>query len=191
MSDFNLLAWRERRRAQRIWHWRVSACVAAVVTCAASWVLQREWDAWLEQYNSRLEQQQQRLHALQVEWEQAALWQTREQQAQQVQADWAHWQPQQWQAWQLLQHLLSVPPRGVQIEKLVWRDQQLSLNGWALSPGHLQAWLSHLQASGLPARDARLQVEAALWSQEQGWAAKRHRFSLNLVTLVSPAQTPP
>jgi len=82
----------------------------------------------------------------------------------------------------MLQHLLSVPPRGVQIDRLVWRDQQLQLNGWTLSDGHLQAWLSLLQAGGLSARDARPRLEDAQWLQSDGLSAKRQRFSLQMST---------
>jgi Tfp pilus assembly protein PilN len=137
---------------------------------------------------SQVAQRQQSLHELQTELEQAPVWQTRQTQAQQVQAAWQPWRAQQWQGWQMLQHLLSVPPRGVQIDRLVWRDQQLQLNGWTLSDGHLQAWLSHLQAGGLAARDARPRLEVAQWLQSEGLSAKRRRFSLSMST---PAQATP
>jgi len=58
----------------------------------------------------------------------------------------------------------------------------LQLNGWTLSEGHLQAWLSHLQAGGLAARDARPRLEEAQWLQSDGLSAKRQRFSLQMST---------
>lgn len=182
MSDFNLHPWRERRRAQRLRHWRFASLSALSLTLAAMWSADRQWEDWLQQHQAQVAQRQQSLHELQTELEQAPVWQTRQTQAQQVQAAWQPWRAQQWQAWQMLQHLLSVPPRGVQIERLVWRDQQLQVNGWTLSEGHLQAWLSLLQAGGLPARDARPRVEEAQWLQSDGLSAKRQRFSLQMST---------
>jgi len=188
MSDFNLHPWRERRRAQRLRHWRFAAVSALSLTLAAVWWLDQQWADWLQQHQSQLAQRQQSLQKLQAELEQVPLWQTRQTQVQQVQAMWQPWRAQQWQGWQLLHHLLSVPPRGVQIERLVWRDQQLQVNGWTLSDGHLQAWLSHLQAGGLAARDARPRLEEAQWLQSEGLSAKRRRFSLSMST---PAQATP
>ncbi len=55
---------------------------------------------------------------------------------------------QQFRAWQCMQQWLSVPPRGIQIERLVWRDQQWQVSGWALSPGHWQNWQTALAVAG-------------------------------------------
>ena len=191
MSNFNLLPWRERRRERRMRHWRLASMTALVFTCVATLALERECSDWLEQHQARLNERRQQLQALQNELTETGLWQTRLQQAGQVQAEWATWQAQQSQAWRLVQHLLSVPPRGVQIERMVWRDQQLALNGWTLSEGHLQAWLSRLQAQGLTARDTRQRVEAAQWSKDEGLAAKRHPFSLHIATAVMPPLATP
>jgi Tfp pilus assembly protein PilN len=188
MSDFNLHPWRERRRAQRMRHWRWASLCAVSLTLAAIWHLDRQWNDWLQQYQTQVALRQHTLQALQMELDQVPAWQTRQTQVQQVQAVWQPWRAQQWQAWQFLQHLLSVPPRGVQIDRMVWRDQQLQVNGWTLSDGHLQAWLSHLQAGGLAARDARPRLEEAQWLQTDGLSAKRHRFSLSMST---PAQATP
>ena len=191
MSDFNLLPWRERRRERRLWHWRMAGMTAVVLTCVASLALERECSAWLAQHQTQMTERRQQLQALQTELMQADLWRTRDRQAAQVQAEWTTWQAQQWQAWQLVQQVLSVPPRGVQIERMVWRDQQLALNGWTLSEGHLQAWLSRLQAQGLHARDTRQRVQAAQWSQDDALAAKRHAFNIHIGTSVSPQLATP
>lgn len=191
MNGFNLLPWRERRRHYRMRHWRLAAACTLGLTLAAGLALDRQWDDWLLQYQTQLAQRQQQIQALQAELAQSAQWQTRQTQVQQVQAVWAQWRLQQGQAWQLIQHLLSVPPRGVQLERMVWRDQQLEIQGWTLSNGHLQTWLSRLQADGLPAKDARQRLEPSQWLQAQGLDAKRHRFSLQVSTPAQPAPTTP
>ena len=184
MSGFNLHPWRERRRAQRLRHWRLAFLSVLGLTLAVVWALDRQWEDWLQQHQTQVALREQSLRDLQAELAQAPVWQTRQTQAQQVQAAWRPWQAQQWQGWQLLQHLLSVPPRGVQLDRLVWRDQQLQINGWTLSEGHLQAWLSQLQAGGFSARDARPRLEEAQWLQSDGLSAKRQRFSLQMSTPV-------
>jgi Tfp pilus assembly protein PilN len=191
MSDFNLLPWRERRRQFRLRHWRLAGLTSLGLTLAALLYLDQQWNSWLLAHQAQLAQRQQQLQALQDELSQASLWQTRQTQVQQVQAVWAQWRIQQGQAWQLIQHLLSVPPRGVQIERMVWRDHQLEINGWTLSGGHLQHWLSRLQADGLPARDARQRMEESQWLQAEGLAAKRHKFSLQVSTPAQPVSATP
>lgn len=188
MSDFNLHPWRERRRAYRMRHWRWASLCAISLSLAAIGYVDSQWDDWLQQHQLQVAQRQQSLQKLQAELEHVPEWQTRQTQVQQVQAVWLPWRAQQRQAWQLLKHLLSVPPRGLQIERLTWRDQQLQVNGWTLSDGHLQAWLSNLQAEGLAARDARPRFEEAQWLQSDGLSAKRRRFSLQMST---PAQATP
>lgn len=191
MSGFNLLPWRERRRELRMRHWRRAGWLTVLLTCSACLVLQHESDAWLAQHNAQMNQRRAQLQALQAELTQTDLWQSRYAQAKQVQLDWANWQAQQWQAWQLVQQILSATPKGVQIERMVWRDQQLELQGWTLSEGHLQSWLSRLQVGGMQARDTKQRVQAAQWSLDDGLAAKRHPFSLSLSTAVANALVGP
>jgi Tfp pilus assembly protein PilN len=97
-----------------------------------------------------------------------------------VQAAWQPWRAQQWQAWQMLQHLLSVPPRGVQIERILWREQYIQLSGWALSTGHWQAWLTRLALAGFSTPVDKAQWEESSWRNAQGLAAKQHRFSMQV-----------
>jgi Tfp pilus assembly protein PilN len=89
---------------------------------------------------------------------------------------------QQARSWQVLQQLLSVPPRGVQTERILWHDQQIQLSGWALSAGHGQAWLTGLALAGALIQADKAQWEEPNWRMVQGLAAKQHRFHLQIGT---------
>lgn len=122
----------------------------------------------------------------QAELKSVNLWQNRLRMAQQVQTDWQHWRQQQFRAWQCMQQWLSVPPRGIQIERLVWRDQQWQVSGWALSPGHWQNWQTALAVAGFSPQTEQSQWAEAQWRLADGLAAKQHLFQL---TLTLPASS--
>ena len=180
MSQFNLLPWRDRKRALRMRSWQIGVGLSLGVTAAAVYHLDRLWDEWLAQYRSLEQQTQQSLSDLKLELKDNALWTARERQTQQVQAEWQTRLQQQARSWQVLQQLLSVPPRGVQIERMLWHDQQIQLSGWALSAGHGQAWLTGLALAGALIQADKAQWEDPNWRMTQGFAAKQHRFQLQI-----------
>ena len=180
MSQFNLLPWRERKRALRMRSWQIGVGLSLGVSAAAVYHLDRLWDEWLAHYRSREQQTQQSLADLKLELKDNALWTARERQTQQVQAEWQTRLQQQARSWQVLQQLLSVPPQGVQIERMLWHDQQIQLSGWALSAGHGQAWLTGLALAGALIQADKAQWEEPNWRMVQGLAAKQHRFQLQI-----------
>ena len=189
MSEFNLLPWREQRRLQSIRRWQWGFAVSAVVTVSAVGVLDQAWDAWLAEQHDRQRHAEQTMAQWQTELKTDALWQSRARMAQQVQADWGWWQQQQTRSWQAMQQWLSVPPRGVQIERATWRDQQWQLNGWALSEGHWKNWQTALAVAGFSSPSDRAQWAPPQWRQADGIAAKQHAFQLPL-TYPNPATKP-
>lgn len=50
MTDSNLHPWRERRRAQRLRHWRFASLSALGLSLAAVLSLDRQCDDWLQQH---------------------------------------------------------------------------------------------------------------------------------------------
>jgi len=182
MSEFNLLPWREQRRKHSIRRWQAGLVVAAVFTASTVCLLDRAWDHWLFDQQARQQQAEQTMAQWHKELKADALWQSRARMAQQVQADWTGWQQQQTRSWQAMQQWLSVPPRGVQIERAVWRDQQWQLNGWALSEGHWKNWQTALAVGGFSAQADLAQWASAQWRQADGIAAKQHAFQLPLST---------
>jgi type IV pilus assembly protein PilN len=180
MSQFNLLPWREQQREQRMRNWRIGACLFLTITVTVVYCTDLWWDEWLTQYRAKESQVQQKVSDLNTELKDKPLWTARERQVQQVQTEWQSRLQQQSRAWQVLQQLLSVPARGVQIERVLWRDQQLQLNGWTLSAGHGQAWLSGLALAGFSVQSDKANWEEPNWRQALGLAAKQHRFHLQI-----------
>lgn len=80
-----------------------------------------------------------------------------------------------------MQVLLSVPPHGVQLDKVVWRDQQWQLSGWTLSMGHWQAWQTRLAQVGLSPQAERARWQSAQWRALGSQGVKQHAFDLPLV----------
>ena len=74
-------------------------------------------------------------------------------------------------------------------ERLVWRDQQWQVSGWALSPGHWQNWQTALAVAGFSPQTEQSQWAEAQWRLADGLAAKQHLFQLTL-TLPASAVKP-
>lgn len=180
MSQFNLLPWREQKRALHMRSWQIGVGLSLFLSASIVYYLDSLWEEWLVQYHAQEKQVEQSLSDLTTELKEKPLWQTRERQTQQVQAEWQIRLQQQARAWQVLQQLLSVPPRGVQMERMLWRDQQIQLSGWALSPGHGQAWLTGLALAGFSVQSDKAQWEEPGWRVAQGLAAKQHRFQVHI-----------
>ncbi len=160
-----------------------------VVTVSVVLGLDHAWDEWLTKQQARQHQAEQTMAQWHAELKSVNLWQNRLRMAQQVQTDWQHWRQQQIRAWQCMQQWLSVPPRGIQIERLVWRDQQWQVSGWALSPGHWQNWQTALAVAGFSPQTEQSQWAEAQWRLADGLAAKQHLFQLTL-TLPASAVKP-
>ena len=190
MSQFNLLPWRERKRALRMRNWQIGVGLSLGVSAAAVYHLDRLWDEWLAQYRSREQQTQQSLSDLKRELKDNALWTARERQTQHVKAEWQTRLQQQARSWQVLQQLLSVAPRGVQVERMRWHEQQIQISGWALSAGHGQAWQTGLALAGALIQADKAQWEEANWRMTQGFAAKQQRFHLQIGMPVLSADKP-
>ena len=189
MNGFNLMPWREQRRQSRLRSWRWGWAVSFVVTVSVVLGLDHAWDEWLTKQRARQHQAEQTMAQWHAELKSVNLWQNRLRMAQQVQTDWQHWRQQQIRAWQCMQQWLSVPPRGIQIERLVWRDQQWQVSGWALSPGHWQNWQTALAVAGFSPQTEQSQWAEAQWRLADGLAAKQHLFQLTL-TLPASAVKP-
>lgn len=186
MSGFNLMPWREQRRQRRIRSWQWGMVLASAVTVSAVFGLDTEWEAWLADQQAQQQEAEQTMALWQAELKADLLWQSRARMTQQVQADWELWHRQQTQAWQWMRQWLSVPPRGVQIERVVWRDQQWQVSGWALSAGHWQNWQTALAVAGFSPHTEKAQWSEAQWRESDGLSAKQHPFQL---TLTLPAST--
>jgi type IV pilus assembly protein PilN len=170
-SAFNLLPWRERSRQQalRRWRWGLALCVLGSLLVVLG--LDHELDQAWQQQRAQRQAWQTQVDQMQAALVDAPLWAKRQQEALRVQAQWLQWQETQRQAWRVLHQVMKTPPRGVQIESMVWREQQLLLTGWAISAAHLQAWQEPLQAQ-------RSDWQSAVWRDMNGWAARQHRFGL-------------
>lgn len=171
-STFNLLPWRERQRSQALSRWRWGLTLSL---CMSWWGVQwlDQWlDAGLQQQIAQRQAWQNQVDSLQAALADAPLWTQRQQEAAKVKAQWMHWQDLQSRAWREMGHVLAVSPRGVQVDHVVWREQQLQLNGWAVSAAHLQLWQDQLQAQ-------RTDWEPAVWRETNGWGLRQHRFGLS------------
>lgn len=171
-STFNLLPWREHLRRQSLQRWRWGLLLSV---CLSVWGV-HALDQWLTRMEAaqsaeRLRWQSQ-AQSLQAALADAPLWAQRQQDALRVKAQWTHWQDIQNQAWRVMRQVLAVPPRGVQIEHVVWREQHLQLAGWAISAAHVQLWQDQLQAQ-------RTDWEPAIWREFSGWGVRQHRFGLS------------
>ena len=171
-TAFNLLPWRERLRWQSLRRWRWGLALSLLGSLWGVYLL----DQWLAVQGQAQNQQRQAWQAqqqsLQAALADAPLWARRRQDAQRVQAQWTHWQDIQNQAWRVMRQVLAVPPRGVQIEHMVWREQHLQLAGWAISAAHVQLWQDQLQAQ-------RSDWQPAVWREVSGWGVRQHRFGLS------------
>lgn len=171
MSHFNLLPWREQLRARAMRRWRWGVCLACLMSSGTVFVLHQLLSAWYQPVRLQMQARQQAQTELETALAEQSVWQARQQQVAQVQRDWAQWQAQQAQAWQVLQQVLSLSPHGIQLERLGWRDQQVQLSGWAISPAHVQAWQDALQAQ-------HTEMQALTWRENDGLACRQQRFVL-------------
>jgi type IV pilus assembly protein PilN len=179
MRALNLVPWRERQRQAVLQRWQIGGLLAATATFAMVFAIEH----WLAEANhghelnmSAWQAQQQ---ALQHKLQEAALWQTRYRQAQQVQQAWPQWQQQQWQAWRSLIDFFSVPPRGLQLSQVQWRDGQWQLQVRALSAAHVLHWQDQLQAHGIAVRAQPTPIASHLWRCPQGRLWHLHTFELS------------
>ncbi|NDC61138.1 MAG: hypothetical protein EBZ60_03855 [Betaproteobacteria bacterium] len=171
MRDFNLLPWREQARAHALRRWRWGGLLALLAAIAGVMGLHQALTAWHQPVAKDLQGLQQTQAGLQAAMADQAVWQARQQQALQVQQQWRLWRQQQTQAWALLGQVLALSPNGIQTERLVWRDQQMQLSGWAISDAHVQAWQDALQAQ-------RTDRPLPQWRHSQGLACLQQRFGL-------------
>ena len=127
MSTINLVPWRERQRQAVLQRWQIGGLLAAATTIAMVFGI----DQWLADANAAHEASMSGLQldqqALQSKLQDEPLWQHRYRQAQQVQQAWPKWQQQQWQAWRSWMDFLRVPPRGLQLSQVHWREGQWQL----------------------------------------------------------------
>jgi hypothetical protein len=188
MSDFNLLPWREQLRHTRIRNWQWGGMVSLLATVSVVFALDQAWDGWLAEQQVQQQQAKQTMALWQAELKSDAQWQDRARMTQQVQADWVQWRQQQALAWRVMQQWLSVPPRGVQIERVVWRDQQWQINGWALSAGHWQSWQTALAVAGFSPQTEQTPWAEAQWRQAGELSVKQHPFQLTLTLPASLAK---
>jgi Tfp pilus assembly protein PilN len=170
-SAFNLLPWRERLRTQALRRWRWGLALSVLAGLWGAQVVAQWLDAGLQAQRRQHQAWQSQHQSLQAALAEAPLWARRRQEAQQVKAQWTHWQDIQNQAWRVMRQVLALPPRGVQIEHMVWREQHLQLAGWAVSAAHVQLWQDQLQAQ-------RTDWQPALWRELSGWGVRQHRFGL-------------
>ncbi|MFM7698324.1 MAG: hypothetical protein ACKO5X_06780 [Limnohabitans sp.] len=188
MSGFNLMPWREQRRLSRLRSWRWGWAMSLAGSVAVVWGWDQAWNSWLANQQARQKLAEQTMSQWQSELSSGNLWQNRARMAQQVQTDWQQWRQQQIRAWQLMQQWLTVPARGVQIERVVWRDQQWQVSGWALSAGHWQNWQTALVVAGFSPQTDQSQWAEAQWRLADGIAAKQHPFQLTLAISASPVK---
>ena len=179
MSTINLVPWRERQRQAVLQRWQIGGLLAAATTIAMVFGI----DQWLADANAaheasmsglQLEQQ-----ALQSKLQDEPLWQHRYRQAQQVQQAWPQWQQQQWQAWRSWMDFLRVPPRGLQLSQVHWREGQWQLQVRALSAAQVLHWQDQLQAHGISIRMQPTPVSSQLWRCPQGRLWHLHTFELS------------
>ena len=179
MRGLNLVPWRERQRQAVLQRWQIGGLLAAALTLAMVFAI----DQWLAQANAaheavmsawQLEEQ-----ALQRQMQDAALWQTRYRQAQQLRQVWPQWQQQQLQAWRSLIDFLSVPPRGLQLSQVEWREGQWHLQVRAFHAAQVQRWQGQLQAHGIHVKAQPTPVSTQLWRCPQGRLWHLHTYELS------------
>ncbi len=179
MSTLNLVPWRERQRQAVLQRWQIGGLLAAAATFAMVFAI----DLWLADANAAHEANisawQHHQQALQPKLQDAALWQTRYRQAQQVQQAWPQWQQQQWQAWRSFINFLSVPPRGLQLSQVQWRDGQWQLQVRAFNASQVLRWQDQLQAHGIAVRVQPTPVSSQLWRCPRGRLWHLHTFELS------------
>ena len=168
MSTLNLVPWRERQRQAVLQRWQIGGLLAAAATFAMVFAI----DHWLADANAAHEANisawQHHQQALQPKLQDAALWQTRYRQAQQVQQAWPQWHQQQWQAWRSFLDFLSVPPRGLQLSQVQWRDGQWQLQVRAFNASQVLRWQDQLKAHGIAVRVQPTPVSSQLWRCPRG-----------------------
>jgi len=179
MRALNLVPWRERQQQTVLQRWQIGGLLAAAVTFAMVFAI----DHWLANANAAHEANmsawQLQQQALQPKLQDAALWQTRHRQAQQVQQAWPQWQQQRWQAWRSFIDFLSVPPRGLQLSQVEWRDGQWRLQVRAFNAAQVQHWQDQLQAHGIAVKAQPTPVSSQLWRCPQGRLWDLHTFELS------------
>jgi hypothetical protein len=180
-------AWAAVTQQRPSWLW---AGLFLVITLAASLVWHGFWSVWHAQHLGRLSALHAQAALIQAELASGEMWQARRREANEVHLYWQHWRKQQVQAWQAMQVFLSVPPQGVQVEKVSWRDHQWQLTGWALSKGHWLAWQTRLAQVGLSPQAERAQWQTAQWRSLGASGAKQHAFELPMVHTLAPRGDP-
>jgi len=171
MSQFNLLPWREQMRAKTMRRWRWGVWLVCLLSTGTVLVMHQLLSAWHQPVRLQVQAGLQAQAELEAALAKQSVWQARQQQVVQVQRHWAQWQSQQAQAWQVMQQVFSLSPHGIQLERLGWRDQQVQLSGWAISPEHVQAWQDALQAQ-------REEMQTLTWRDQDGLACRQQRFAL-------------
>jgi hypothetical protein len=179
MSSLNLVPWRERQRQAVLHRWKIGSLLAAAATCAMVMAI----DHWLANTNAAHEANmsawQLQQQALKAKLQDAALWQTRLRQAQQVQQAWPQWQQQQWQAWRSFIDFLSVPPRGLQLSQVEWREGQWRLQVRAFHAAQVQRWQEALLTHGIAVKAQPAPVSTQLWRCPQGRLWHLQTFELS------------
>lgn len=171
-SNFNLLPWRERQRSQTLQRWRWGLVLSLLCSVLAAQWMDQYVSQHMSQHAERRLAWQAQMQRLQTAMADAPVWTQRQQEALRVKAQWTHWQDIQQQAWRVMRQVLALPPRGVQIDHVVWREQHLQLEGWAISAAPVQLWQDQLQAQ-------RTDWQAAVWREVAGWGVRQHRFGLS------------
>jgi hypothetical protein len=179
MNTLNLVPWRERQRKAVLQRWQIGSLLAATATFAMVMGI----DHWLADANTAHEANmsawQLQQQALQTTLQDAALWQTRHRQAQRVQQAWPQWQQQQWQAWRSFIDFLSVPPRGLQLSHVEWREGQWRLQVRAFHATQVQGWQEALQTHGIAVKLQPAPVSSQLWRCPQGRLWHLQTFELS------------
>jgi len=171
MSGMNLLPWRERQRQKTLQRWFWGVALMLCWSVALVTLIHQQLASWHQQYAQQQRDWSNEQHRLTARLAEAALWQARARQAQQVKTEGLQWLQQQQQAWRVLRRVLTLPPHGVQMTHLAWRDKQLVIRGWAVSAAHLQPWQDALQLQ-------RVEWQVSQWRDADGLAMRQHAFVL-------------
>ena len=182
MSTLNLVPWRERQRQAVMGRWQLGVLLSGLATAAAVHLVDQGLADINKAHEERIASLQTQQKALQMQLQEAPLWQERERQAKHIQQAWPRWQQLQWQAWQALMQLLRVPPQGLQLMQAEWHDGQWRLQVRALHAAQVQQWLVALQAQGVPLTLQSSSVSAVLWRCPQGRLWRLHSFELSTPT---------
>ena len=92
---------------------------------------------------------------------------------------WPQWQQQQWQAWRSFIDFLSVPPRGLQLSQVEWREGQWRLQVRAFNAAQVLRWQEALQTHGIAVKAQPAPVSSQLWRCPQGRLWHLQTFELS------------